>query len=64
VFSRRPVTPDELIAHCRGRIAAFKVPRHIEVRADPVPKSAAGKILKRELREPHWAGQQAHVSGG
>lgn len=23
-----------------------------------------GKILKRELREPHWAGQQAHVSGG
>jgi len=64
VFSRRQVTPDELIAHCRGRIAGFKVPRHIEVRTEPVPKSAAGKILKRELREPHWAGQQTHVSGG
>ena len=64
MFSRRQVTPDELIAHCRGRIAGFKVPRHIEVRTEPVPKSAAGKILKRELREPHWAGQQTHVSGG
>jgi long-chain acyl-CoA synthetase len=64
VFSRRQVTPDELIAHCRGRIAGFKVPRHIEVRTGSLPKSAAGKILKRELREPHWAGQQTHVSGG
>ena len=25
---------------------------------------ATGKILKRELREPHWAGQHTHVSGG
>jgi long-chain acyl-CoA synthetase len=64
VFARRPVTPDELITHCRGRIAGFKVPRQIEVRTEPLPKSAAGKILKRELREPYWAGQQAHVSGG
>jgi long-chain acyl-CoA synthetase len=64
VFCRRQVTPDELIGHCRRRIAGFKLPRHIEVRTEPLPKSAAGKILKRELREPHWAGQQAHVSGG
>jgi long-chain acyl-CoA synthetase len=40
------------------------VPRCIELRTEPLPKSAAGKILKRELREPHWAGQQAQVSGG
>jgi len=64
VFSRKQVTADDLIAHCRGRIAGFKVPRCIELRTEPLPKSAAGKILKRELREPHWAGQQAHVSGG
>jgi len=64
VFARQQVTPDELIAHCRGRIAGFKMPRHIEVRTGSLPKSAAGKILKRELREPYWAGQQAHVSGG
>ena len=64
VFSRRDVTPEELVVHCRERIAGFKVPRRIELRTEPLPKSAAGKILKRELREPHWAGQHAQVSGG
>ena len=63
VYARQPVTAEELVAHCRQRIAGFKVPRHIELRTDPLPKSAAGKILKRELREPHWAGQQTYVSG-
>jgi long-chain acyl-CoA synthetase len=64
VFSRMPAAADDLVAHCRGRIAGFKMPRCIELRTEPLPKSAAGKILKRELREPHWAGQQAQVSGG
>jgi long-chain acyl-CoA synthetase len=64
VFSRQQVTADELIAHCRVQIAGFKVPRRIEVCTEPLPKSAAGKILKRELRETHWAGQQAQVAGG
>jgi long-chain acyl-CoA synthetase len=64
VFSRQEVAPGELIAHCRERIAGFKVPRRIELRTEPLPKSAAGKILKRELREPYWAGRRAQVSGG
>jgi long-chain acyl-CoA synthetase len=64
VFIQGDVTPDELAAHCRARIAGFKVPRCIEVCTEPLPKSAAGKILKRQLREPHWAGRQAQVSGG
>ena len=64
VVCRTDVTPDELIEHCRTQIAHFKVPRHMELRTDPLPKSAAGKILKRDMREPHWAGQQTHVSGG
>jgi long-chain acyl-CoA synthetase len=64
VFSRQEITPGELTAHCRERIAGFKVPRHIELRTEPLPKSAAGKILKRELRDPHWAGQHARVAGG
>jgi long-chain acyl-CoA synthetase len=63
VVPRAPVTPAELAAHCRERIAGFKVPRQIELSAEPLPKSAAGKILKRALREPHWAGQQVQVSG-
>jgi long-chain acyl-CoA synthetase len=64
VLTRADVTPDELIAHCRNRIANFKVPRTIELRTDPLPKSAAGKILKRDLRDPHWAGQRTQVAGG
>ena len=64
VFCRKQVTPEELVAHCRERIAGFKVPRCTELRTEPLPKSAAGKILKRDLREPHWAGQHTQVSGG
>jgi long-chain acyl-CoA synthetase len=64
VYSQTRVTPDELISHCRERIAAFKVPRSIELRSEPLPKSAAGKILKRKLRAAHWAGQETQISGG
>ena len=64
VYARQPVSAEELVAQCRQRIARFKVPRDIELRTEPLPKSAAGKILKRELREPHWVGQHAYVSGG
>jgi long-chain acyl-CoA synthetase len=64
VFGQAQVTADELVAHCRERIARYKVPRCVELRTEPLPKSAAGKILKRDLREPHWAGRQTQVSGG
>jgi len=56
-----PVTDEELIAHCRKRIAAYKAPRTIELRSEPLPKSGAGKLLKHVLREPYWAGQPRHV---
>jgi long-chain acyl-CoA synthetase len=42
-------TPKEIIAFCRERLAAYKVPREIEFR-DSLPKSGAGKYLRRELR--------------
>jgi long-chain acyl-CoA synthetase len=45
---------DELIEHCRELIAGYKIPRSIEVRREPLPKSGPGKILKRALREPYW----------
>lgn len=43
------LTAEELIEHCRGLLARYKVPKLVEFR-DSLPKSAAGKILKRELR--------------
>jgi long-chain acyl-CoA synthetase len=53
----------ELIAHCRCLIAAYKIPKTVEMHSEPLPKSGAGKVLKRELREPHWQGVSARVTG-
>jgi len=50
-----------LIAHCRGRIAGYKLPRTVEFRAEPLPKSGPGKVLKRELRDPFWADRGAAI---
>jgi fatty-acyl-CoA synthase len=43
------VTAKELIAHCRARLAGFKVPKYV-VLTESLPKNPSGKILKRELR--------------
>ena len=40
----------ELIAHCKGRLSGFKVPKRVIV-VEGLPRNASGKILKRELRE-------------
>jgi long-chain acyl-CoA synthetase len=56
------VTPQELIEHCRPLIAGYKIPRSIEFRREPLPKSGPGKILKSELREPHWSGLSRRVN--
>jgi long-chain acyl-CoA synthetase len=63
VVPRGTVDVDELLAHCRTAIAAYKVPKDIELREEPLPKSGAGKVLKRELREPYWAGASRRVGG-
>ena len=46
------LTAESVIAHCRTLIAGYKCPRSVEFRDTPLPLSAAGKVLKRELREP------------
>ena len=54
-------TEDQIIAHCRPLIGGYKVPRSIEFHDQPLPKSGAGKLLKRQLRQPHWQGLKQHV---
>jgi len=44
----------------RGRLSAFKIPRTIEF-LDALPRNASGKVLKRVLREPYWAGRSRGV---
>jgi fatty-acyl-CoA synthase len=48
-------TADELTGHVRARLAGYKVPKRVEF-VPAIPKSAVGKILRRELRDPLWAG--------
>jgi long-chain acyl-CoA synthetase len=48
-------TPEELIAFCKERMAAYKYPRSIELVGE-LPKTVTGKILRRELREPVQGG--------
>jgi long-chain acyl-CoA synthetase len=45
----RDATAEELIAFCRARMAAYKYPRLVEI-LDELPKTASGKLLRRELR--------------
>jgi fatty-acyl-CoA synthase len=43
------LTEREVIAHCAGRLARFKVPKRV-IFTDSLPKNPSGKLLKRELR--------------
>ncbi|MOA30760.1 Long-chain-fatty-acid--CoA ligase [compost metagenome] len=52
---------DELRAHCRELIAGYKCPKSVEFRPS-MPLSGVGKILKRDLREPYWAGKARSVN--
>jgi long-chain acyl-CoA synthetase len=44
------VTAEDIIRFCREQLTAYKVPKHIEFRAD-LPKTNVGKILRRQLRD-------------
>ena len=54
------LTPDEITAFCREHMAGYKVPREVSFH-DVFPRDAAGKLLKRQLREPYWAGRASRV---
>ena len=49
VSLKAEVTPEELVAFARERLAAHKYPRHVEI-VDELPKTASGKVLRRALR--------------
>ncbi len=51
----------EVIAYTRERLAAFKAPKSVDVIPE-MPRNASGKILRRQLRDPYWEGQDRQVS--
>ncbi|WTW92330.1 AMP-binding protein [Streptomycetaceae bacterium NBC_01309] len=55
------VTAEDLIAHCRTRLAGYKCPKRIEF-VESLPRTATGKLQKFRLREPYWAGKERQVN--
>jgi long-chain acyl-CoA synthetase len=60
VETRVPVAEEELRAHCAAQLADFKVPATFEL-VDELPRQPNGKVLKRQLRDRHWAGRDARI---
>jgi long-chain acyl-CoA synthetase len=52
---------DDIVEHCRSLIAGYKLPRSVALH-DELPKSGAGKVLKRDLRAPYWLGRERQIS--
>ena len=55
------VTEDDIIEHCRKTLASMKKPKTVDF-VDALPKSAVGKILRRKVKEPYWAGRDRGVN--
>jgi acyl-CoA synthetase (AMP-forming)/AMP-acid ligase II len=54
------LTADQLINWARHRLAGYKRPRSVDF-VDVIPRNPSGKILKKELRAPYWAGMERAV---
>jgi acyl-CoA synthetase (AMP-forming)/AMP-acid ligase II len=50
-----------IIAHCRATLAHYKCPTSVDT-VDALPRNPSGKILKRELRAPYWAGKERSIN--
>jgi acyl-CoA synthetase (AMP-forming)/AMP-acid ligase II len=61
VAEGQQVTEEEIIAHCKARIAGYKAPKRVEFR-DELARTATGKIQKFKLRETFWAGSERQVN--
>jgi len=55
-----PPSPEDVIAWARARIAAYKAPKSVDF-VEALPRNPSGKVLRRQLREPYWAGQDRSV---
>ena len=52
---------EDIIAWARERIAGYKLPKSVDY-IDALPRNPSGKILRKDLREPYWEGQERRVS--
>jgi long-chain acyl-CoA synthetase len=54
------LTAEAVREHVRTRLAAYKTPRVVEF-SGSLPREDSGKIFKRRLREPYWAGRERAI---
>jgi acyl-CoA synthetase (AMP-forming)/AMP-acid ligase II len=54
-------TAEEIITYTRSRIAGYKLPKTVDF-IEILPRNPSGKVLRRELREPYWAGKARRVN--
>jgi long-chain acyl-CoA synthetase len=54
------MTEKQLIAHAREHLAGYKIPRSVTWSPE-LPKTGSGKLLKRDLRAPFWAGRTSRI---
>ena len=54
------VEPEDLMVFARESLAAYKAPKDVRF-IDEVPKSAVGKLLRRAVRDPFWAGRERRI---
>jgi long-chain acyl-CoA synthetase len=54
------LTKEDLLAHCRKHLTDYKIPKIIEFRTEPLPKTNLGKILRRQLRDTKSEVSAAH----
>ena len=59
-FPGRRLDAEEVRAFCRRHLADYKVPREVSFH-EALPRDSAGKLVKRVLREPYWAGRTLRV---
>ncbi len=57
------VTEEEITKMCGADLGSYKRPSAVKFQTEPLPKSPVGKLQRKVLREPYWAGRDRHVSG-
>ncbi|OPY76457.1 MAG: Long-chain-fatty-acid--CoA ligase FadD13 [Syntrophorhabdus sp. PtaU1.Bin153] len=56
------LTEEQVIEYVKSQLSGYKVPKKVEiVSSDAIPRQPSGKVLKRELRKPYWAGKSRMI---
>jgi acyl-CoA synthetase (AMP-forming)/AMP-acid ligase II len=52
-----------IIAACHAKLGSYKKPGRVVFRTEDFPRSPVGKLQRKVIREPYWAGHDRRVSG-